>query len=203
MMVKPTRDAWPDEELMVAYGRGDEAAFRTLYERHKGWLYRVLLRQCGDAAAADEVFQETWLTLIRTAPSYEPRAKLTTWLYQLARQRLIDRWRGQKPETPFSALYGEEDSDHEPLDDVADWRATPEDTVERQRFLAELIRAVEKLPAEQREAFLLWAEAGLTAEEIALAMSTTMETAKSRLRYARNRLKSQLQHYAPDSFEPT
>jgi RNA polymerase sigma-70 factor (ECF subfamily) len=190
-----------DEALFLAYASGNERAFRTLYERHKGWLYRVVLRQAAHPGLADEIFQETWLTLVRTAKSYEPRAKFTTWLYQIARQRLVDAWRATKPdssEDPFHAGSATHDHEpHDPLDDVADLRQLPDDVLERKRFIDALFAQLAGLPADQREAFLLWAEAGLTAEEIGAATGVGMEAAKSRLRYARNRLKDALARFAP------
>jgi RNA polymerase sigma factor (sigma-70 family) len=197
--MNPAADS--DEALFLAYAAGNERAFRTLYERHKGWLYRVVLRQAANPGVADEIFQETWLTLVRTAPSYEPRAKFTTWLYQIARQRLVDAWRAAKPnssEDPFHTSGGVGDEDEsDPLADVADFRHLPEDELERKRFIDALFDALKTLPADQREAFLLWAEAGLTAEEIGAATGVSMEAAKSRLRYARSRLKDLLTRFAP------
>lgn len=199
MTLTPAPDS--DEALFLAYAAGNERAFRALYERHKGWLYRVVLRQAANPGVADEIFQETWLTLVRTAKSYEPRAKFTTWLYQLARQRLVDAWRAAKPDSSEDPFHGggekHDADDHDPLEDVADFKQLPDDTLERKRFIDALFAALAELPTEQREAFLLWAEGGLTAEEIAAATGVGMEAAKSRLRYARGRLKETLQRFAP------
>ena len=88
-------NAAPDEELMTRYRDGDARAFEVLYTRHKGPLYRYLLRQCGAAALAEELFQDVWMNLIRTRERYEARAKFTTWLYTLAHHRVIDHHRRQ------------------------------------------------------------------------------------------------------------
>jgi RNA polymerase sigma-70 factor, ECF subfamily len=79
-----------DAQLMALYAPGDAQAFNTLYARHKTWLYRMLVRHLQDETRAQDVFQDTWLTIVRTAYSYQPRAKFSTWLYGLARQRMID-----------------------------------------------------------------------------------------------------------------
>jgi RNA polymerase sigma factor, sigma-70 family len=82
-----------DEQLMLAYATGDARAFDTLYARHKGGIYRYLLRQCRDAGIAEQLFQDVWMNLIRVRASYQPSAKFTTWLYTLAHNRLIDHHR--------------------------------------------------------------------------------------------------------------
>ena len=82
-----------DEDLMLAYAADDAAAFDTLYARHKGGVYRYLLRQCAHAGVADELFQDVWMNVIRSRATYVPSAKFTTWLYRIAHHRLIDHWR--------------------------------------------------------------------------------------------------------------
>ena len=89
----PATAAPGDEDLMLAYAAGDAAAFDTLYARHKGGVYRYLLRQCRQGGVADELFQDVWMNLIRARASYVPSAKFTTWLYRLAHNRLIDHYR--------------------------------------------------------------------------------------------------------------
>ena len=88
-----TRTAPGDEDLMLSYAAGDAAAFDALYARHKGGVYRYLVRQCAHAGTADELFQDVWMNVIRVRTSYEPTAKFTTWLYRIAHNRLIDHWR--------------------------------------------------------------------------------------------------------------
>jgi len=83
----------PDEELMLAYGAGDAPAFDALYARHKGAVLRYLRRQTGNAALAEELFQDVWLKLIDARAGYEPRAKFTTWLFTIAHNRLMDHFR--------------------------------------------------------------------------------------------------------------
>ena len=78
---------------MQAYAAGRAAAFDTLYGRHKGGVYRYLLRHCGNAGIADELFQDVWMNAIRARDRYAPTAKFTTWLYTLAHHRIIDHWR--------------------------------------------------------------------------------------------------------------
>ena len=82
-----------DEALMLAYAAGDAAAFDALYARRKGGVYRYLVRHCGNAGAADELFQDVWMNVIRARATYAPNAKFATWLYRIAHNRLVDHWR--------------------------------------------------------------------------------------------------------------
>jgi len=98
---------------MLAYAAGDAAAFETLYARHKGGLYRYVLRQCANAGIAEELFQDVWMNVLRARASYVPSAKFTTWLYRIAHNRVIDHWRtvGQ-----VELVTAGVDGDEDPLD---------------------------------------------------------------------------------------
>src|SRR5438874_12445107 len=98
----PASAATSDEDLMLAYAAGDAAAFDVLYGRHKGGVYRYLLRQCRQGVAVDELFQDVWMNLIRARASYVPSAKFTTYLYRLAHNRLIDHYRASGQVRPVS-----------------------------------------------------------------------------------------------------
>src|SRR5690348_18487030 len=87
-----------DEELMLAYAGGDLLAFEMLYRRHRGMLYRFLLRTLRHRADADELFQDTWSRLISARERYRPEAKFTTWLLQIAHNLIVDRFRRHRPE---------------------------------------------------------------------------------------------------------
>ena len=179
-----------DENLMLAYRDGDAAAFEVLYGRHRGRLYRYLLHQCGQREQADEYFQEIWMSVIRARSGYEVSAKFTTWLYRIAHNRLIDGFRARGRLAEFEADV--RDDEGEMPDLPAPSNEQPERLLERAQLAGRLVSAVEALPAPQREAFLLATEGGLTVEEIGKATGSGFETAKSRLRYAYARLRSEL-----------
>jgi RNA polymerase sigma-70 factor (ECF subfamily) len=82
-----------DEQLMLAYREGDAGAFEQLYKRHKGALFRFVLRSIRDRATAEELYQEIWMRAIEARFRYEAQAKFTTWLYTIAHNRLVDHWR--------------------------------------------------------------------------------------------------------------
>ncbi len=179
---------------MLAYREGDAAAFEALYRRWRGRLYRHLLRQCGSAAHADELFQDIWLKIVGARKGYEVAAKFSTWLFRIAHNRLIDHYRAQGRAAIVSLVSY--DDDPEDADRVAALPAAavtqPEVMIERKALAQELVKHIEALPAAQRETFLLSEEGELTLEEIAAATGVNRETAKSRLRYALNKLRAAL-----------
>jgi RNA polymerase sigma-70 factor, ECF subfamily len=186
----PAPAATTDEDLMLAYAAGDAAAFDALYARHKGGVYRYLLRQCRQGGVADELFQDVWMNLIRARASYAPTAKFTTWLYRLAHNRLIDHYRASAHLTLVSA----DDEAH--VDAIAALPGVRGDEPQvraENRELGERLRAaVAALPPAQREAFLLQQEGGLSLAEIAELTGVGTETVKSRLRYALVKLRGDL-----------
>lgn len=182
-------DPASDTELMQRYRDGDAGAFDALYARHKGPLYRYLARQVG-ASIAEELFQDVWMNVIRARGRYEARAKFSTWLYRLAHNRLIDHYRRTSAGLPIS--YTDEHGESL-LDGVPDApRYEPENALARRRLAQRLSDALASLPEAQREAFLLREEGGLSLEEIAAATDVHAETAKSRLRYAVDKLRAAL-----------
>jgi len=184
------RDEPGDEDLMQAYAAGDAAAFDTLYARHKGGVYRYIVRECGNAGAADELFQDVWMSVIRVRTSYEPTAKFSTWIYRIAHNRLIDHWRATGH---VELVTAGADDDHDPLDAIPGARNDEPDVRAGVREIgARLKQALAALPAAQREAFLLHQEGGLELVEIATLTGVGVETVKSRIRYALTKLRAEL-----------
>jgi len=173
-----------DEQLMLAYAGGEAAAFEALYARHKGGLFRFVARSVKTRGEAEEIFQEIWMRVIESRSRYRPQAKFGTWLYTIARHRLIDHWRAKG-----LSLVSMDDDDSDLPEPAASPDAEPHRAAEARETLERLAAAIAALPLAQREAFLLHQEAGLTVAEIALATGANEEAAKSRLRYAMNRLR--------------
>ena len=178
-----------DEDLMLAYRDGNVAAFDELYQRHRAPLYRYLVRQCRDAAAAEELFQDIWANLVRARTTYTVTARFATWLYRLAHNRLIDHYRRQAP----AALVSFDDDDNAPPEPAAAASDEPQSAYESRQQAARLLELIEALPEAQREAFVLQHESGMSIEDIAAVTGVTRETAKSRLRYAMSKLRAGMQ----------
>jgi len=198
-----------DETLLSHYREGDEKAFAELYRRHRTGLYRFIRSLCSapsPAAAADEIFQETWLALIRSNAVPDGRAHFKTWLYQMARHRLIDHWRKHKGELMNGETFDspntrnahntlnkkemEKENSLHARPEAID--ATPETRVLRAEQLQHIADALETLPLPQREVFLLRAHAEMEISEIATLTETPLEAVKSRYRYALAKLRQRL-----------
>jgi len=176
-----------DEELMLRYAGGDTGAFEALYRRHRGPLYRFLLRQVGGTATAEELFQDVWMRVIDSRGRYEARAPFRSWLYAIAHNRLMDFYRASGRAKFLSQEESEEALDRVPAEDPP-----AEIRLDRKRAAERLLAALAELPEAQREAFLLQQEGDLSVEEIGAATGVSRETAKSRLRYATAKLRASL-----------
>jgi len=191
--VRNTPDAQSDEALMLAYAGGSSAAFDRLYARHRGGTYRYLLRHTGNAASAQEMHQDVWFKVVRARDGYTPDARFTTWLYTIARHRLVDHWRSQRG-ILFTSLQdeGADNALDDPGMDDGSGMDPLSMTIDAQCG-RRLVEALAGVPPAQRDAFLLHVEGGLSLPEIAALTSTSAETVKSRLRYAYKRLRAVLE----------
>lgn len=174
-----------DDALMRAWVAGDIAAFEALYARHRLGLHRFLVRQVGERALAEELFQDVWQKVIAARAGWTPEAAFSTWLYRIAHNRVADHWRARR---------------HRPAaPDDADERAarvpdpsTPEREADRDEQALRVRAAIDALPDEQRTVVLLRLEQELSLEEIGEITGAGRETVKSRLRYAMDKLRARL-----------
>ena len=174
-----------DERLMLDWVGGEVTAFEQLYARHRGRLFRFLLRQLRDQALADELFQDVWQKVIAARTGWEPDAPFGVWLYRIAHNRLADHWRSLKHRPP-APDDGDERAARIPDPD------TPERNLSEFERRRQLQLAMDALPPEQREVVLLRLEQELSLEEIGAVTGVGRETVKSRLRYAMDKLRSGL-----------
>lgn len=178
-----------DEQLMSAYTSGDSEAFNVLYARHKDPTFRFVSRQCYcQRAIAEELFQDLWMRVINASRFYRVEAKFTTWLYRIIHNMLVDYYRRQGHNYQLS-LNDEEQAVQEPETLTG---SEPQNLVADQQTIQHLLDIIEQLPVEQREAFLLQQEAGLSLNDIAEITGSKKETIKSRIRYAVKRIRQEL-----------
>lgn len=184
-----------DEALMLRYCAGDLPAFKELYRRHSRELYRFLAWRSPRREWVDEIAQDSWASLHHARSRYQPQASFRTYLYQIARNRLIDLLRQQQ--TLLAGDLGI-DSDgegiFEHLADTGQDHTSPESVLESKQLTADLHAAIRALPAEQKETLVLQQFNGMSLEEIAQLSGVPVETVKSRLRYAMRKLR---QHFIP------
>ncbi|WP_394129857.1 sigma-70 family RNA polymerase sigma factor [Shewanella maritima] len=171
---------------MLQFQQGDVQAFEQLYLKHKGPLYRYFVRQIQDKQLAEDLYQDTWSKVINAAARYSVTAKFTTWLYKIAHNLIIDHVRAVKPLDNTQALDEEQTMDSFSADDSHQ----PEHQFEKDQQQQSMKDCIEKLPAVQKEAFLLNIELGLTAASISEIAGVTLEATKSRIRYAYKSIKA-------------
>ena len=175
-----------DAALLSAHGAGDAHAFARLYDRYDRPCFQFIRRLLGSAHAdaAEDLHQETWIAISRNAAAFDPgKASFSAWLFTVARHKVFDHFRRAK----VAVLAGA--GDDAALRLIPDPAASPLEAVESRDLAQRIITAVEALPLEQRGALIMFADAGLSLEEIADATGVAVETAKSRLRYARAKLR--------------
>ena len=182
-----------DDELMAAFIVGDTAAMETLFLRYRQSVYSWLLRMTGDAAEAEDIYQDVWLKVIRHAADYRS-GSFRAWLWQIVRNKATDRMRKMSPslilDSPISA---EGESEETIVDQLSDDRAADAlmqiEEVERRRVVCE---AIEALPMAQREVILLRVNGELPFKEIADMLAAPMGTVLARMHKAVKSLKDTL-----------
>lgn len=173
-------------ELIEAAREGDASAFDRVLAPYRGPLYRVAFHRLGDAEAAEDVVQETFLCVYRYLASYDSRLSFRTWLWTI-HLRQCGRWaKGrQKRESTASA-------DPQILRCPEAREDRPDLICERRDQSALLREALERLPAKQADALRLRFFAGLTYPEIARSLGCTELTAKNRVRAGLTALSNRL-----------
>ena len=164
----------PDQDVLRKAQRGDEHAFRIILNAYETPVYNYVLRMVGDRALAEDLSQEIFLRIYQGLPGFSLRCRFTTWLFQVAKNRVLDELRARERK-PQSALTLD---DLPPLE-VVD--APPE----RVEMIDGVWRAVAALNADLKMALLLRDVVGLSYTEIADTLEITLATVKWRIFKAR------------------
>jgi RNA polymerase sigma-70 factor (ECF subfamily) len=190
-----------DENLMMRFQAGDRLAFASLVARHKTPVFNFILRQVRERPVAEDLTQDVFVRVVQSASTFKHEARFATWMYAIARNLCVDHVRRHSHRRVASleqpvARDGEERG-ATLAERVADGR--PEASAERVLVNADIAdrvnRAVEALPAEQREVFLLRQVARVPFKDIARMTGVPENTVKSRMRYALERLQEALAEY--------
>ena len=177
-----------DEELMLAFARGEVSAFDQLYQRHKVVIYRFFIRLNLSVSVAEELTHDTWLKVINAKDNYQVSAKFTTYLFTVARRVASDFQQKKSTICEVSTQESElQQIDSEPSKML--------NTVNQQGLAKALKQQIANLPFEQREVFLLKQEAGFSLEDIATITLENKEKVKSRWRYALKKMREGLSFY--------
>ena len=172
---------------MLRYKQGEQAAFESLYSKYKDVLYRYFLKHCSDSHQSEELYQEVWIKLINSVKRYEPKAKFKTYLFTIAHNTLVDFYRKTKPTQTMEFETAEVTED---IENHTTPLSLPEDEFTLKQKSKFLMQALDNLSAEQKEVAILYFEQDMSIQEIAEITQVNHETAKSRLRYAKNKLKA-------------
>ncbi len=188
-----------DEALMLSYCNGDLLAFKELYRRHSVGLYRFIAWRSPRKEWVDEIVQDSWAALHAARVRYQPAAGFRTYLYQIARNRLIDLLRRKEAKSSGESGHdGEAEAQYDRAADAGQEISSPEAALEKKQQIDCLHAAIRLLPNDQKEALVLQQFNGMSLEEIAKVTEVPVETVKSRLRYAMQKLRSQLQGLAAE-----
>jgi RNA polymerase sigma factor (sigma-70 family) len=183
--------AQEDEYLMQAYARGNERAFMILFERYDQQVMGFLIKRMGyDRSLAEDISQKVWLSLVQSSASYQATAKFRTFIFTIARNRIIDHYRDPKNRIYFDVL------DADVCVDVESDRLNPEQAYAQQQESSQIDEAFMQLPDHHRVILTLYYDQEMTAQDIAQMMDIPLERVKSRIRYARQALQNL---FKPDS----
>jgi len=191
-----------DEALMSAYRAGDARAFERLVARHEKPVWNFLRRFVRDPTTAEDLLQEVFLRVIKSADEWRGAAKFSTWLYTIARNLCVDHAR-RAVHRNATSLDGPEhpgaDVDATLHDRVASTAPGADTVVADREARPKIERAIAALPADQREVFLMREVMEMPFAEIAVAVGAAEPTEKSRMRYALEKLRAALADLGRDT----
>ena len=168
-----------DDDLLRMYRDGDADAFDTLFDRYRAPVYNFARVMLGEADGAEDMLQEAFLTVARTARTYEPRGRFRAWLMRIVRNLCLNRIQAERVRRRVVAQSG--------LDIVqpASREPSPPERLERDERMDRVRRLIGELPERQREALVLYAFERMSYREIAEALDAPMGTVKTLIHRAR------------------
>jgi len=180
-----------DSKLIAAFKAGDIEALGVLMERHKAAVYGYLLSLTARPNAADDLFQEVFLKLVRNPAAYREREKLKSWLFTVARNAAMDYFRRESSRRA-EPLEGE-DGGPGALDKAVSPEPGPQEALENKALGEKIGRALERLSPDQREVFYLRHYSELSFNEIAGMLGVPIGTALARMSRAAAFLRKELE----------
>ncbi|MBN2716769.1 MAG: RNA polymerase sigma factor [Deltaproteobacteria bacterium] len=184
-----------DEELIAMFQTGDAAAFEALFNRYKAPIFVFLVRQCGNRDIAADLTQDVFTKLLNRADTFRHQSRFSTWIYTIARNTAMDHVRKAKHRNHASLDAASSDDGPALIEKVSDDGPTPERGSKAGELQKALATAIDKLPVDQREVFILREYHGMPFAEIAEVVDAKIGTVKSRMRYALEALRLELHQY--------
>ena len=187
-----TEEDAEDVRLMELVGAGDSGAFEQLVERHQRLVVGTVARMLGNTSDAEDIAQQVFVRVWKSAKRYVPRAKFTTWLLKITRNLVFNelRRRSRHPQVPLQA---ESEEEERPIRDEN--ASAPDASMLEQELQTAIDAAIANLPETQRLAVILRRYEELSYEEIAETLDQSVSAVKSLLFRARTELRTSLQRY--------
>ncbi len=186
--LSPANNVEPsDDELFERYRKGDAAAFERLLSRHQSTLFGFLVRLAGNRALAEDLFQETWMRVVRESHRYRAEQKFSHWLFTIANRLAIDELRRRKRWNTVSV------DDDEAAVTLPDHGPSAADETDRRRTLSRVEAAMDTLPPPLRQVFLLREHGGVSFKEIAAMTGAPLGTVLWRMSAALKHLRKELE----------
>ncbi len=192
------KSSMSDEEAMVKFQKGDPYGFNAVLDRHNESLYRFLLRMMsGNSAQAEDLFQDVFLKVIEKKKDYNSKMSFKTWLFTIARNTAVDFIRKESYRKHNSldepAFAADDFSNVSKLDLVKGKNVTQDQLIYKKELNALLNEKLNELNEEFREVFILKEIEGLKFREIADITDSPLSTVKSRMRYALQKMKDEIE----------
>ena len=185
----------PTELSLEALKAGDRAEFARLVDTYSNSIFRLALRMLGNHQDAEDVLQNTFLSVLTHIETFEGRSSLSTWLYRIAANEALMLIRKKKPEVNLEDTQDGDDADDLQPTQFADWSGLPEDQLLSGEGRHTLEEVIQNLPESMRIVFLLRDVEGLSIKETAEALDLTETNVKTRLLRARLSLREGLSAY--------
>ena len=188
---KRTTPVPSDEQLMARVASGDEHAFDTVFDRYHRQIYNFINNQVQDKESVEDLVQEVFLRVFKSAARFDPEKKFSSWIYKIALNEVKRHWKRSMQRQTYSlnAPMGDETGDSERQDFIQDTRIEPESAAERELFSRDLRSLIERLPEKQKIVVILKVYHDMTFEEIADICDCPLSTVLSRMRYAVNKIR--------------
>lgn len=187
-----------DDQLVALAKQGDFDAFEQLVTRHQDRVYRLVLRFVRNEHEAQEVVQETFLSIWRNLDGFKGESQFGSWLYRIAANAALMRLRSQRrhPEVSTEELPADVIESREPAHHGGEnWARRPDDQLQTNELRSHIQRAVDSLPEMYRSVFIIRDVEGLSTEETAEILGITVPTVKTRLHRARLQLRRTITDY--------
>ncbi|MBI5514081.1 MAG: RNA polymerase sigma factor [Deltaproteobacteria bacterium] len=196
--MRPRLTDFTDEGLLERFRAGEARAFEELMRRHRTPIYNFILRSVRHPHTSEELLQDTWIRVLQGAADFQHASKFTTWAYTVARNLCIDHARkaSLRRHPSLDEARGR-DSEQGPTlgESLSDASPAVDRKVIGRELQHRILSAIEALPSDQREVFLLREYSNLPFKDIAEIVGAPENTVKSRMRYALERLQDALAEY--------